>query len=53
MENSVGTIDILLNNAGIGGEPTIEETTETEFDRMFAVHVKGTFFARPRWWFWG
>ena len=45
MENSVGTIDILVNNAGIGGEPTIEETTETEFDRMFAVHVKGTFFA--------
>jgi 3-oxoacyl-[acyl-carrier protein] reductase len=34
-----------VNNAGIGGEPTIEETTESEFDRMFAVHVKGAFFA--------
>jgi 3-oxoacyl-[acyl-carrier protein] reductase len=44
-ENSVGTIDIVVNNAGLGGEPTIEETTEAEFDRMFAVHVKGTFFA--------
>jgi 3-oxoacyl-[acyl-carrier protein] reductase len=45
VENNIGTIDILVNNAGIGGEPTIEETTEVEFDRMFAVHVKGTFFA--------
>ena len=25
-------------------EPTIEETTEDDFDRMFAVHVKGAFF---------
>jgi 3-oxoacyl-[acyl-carrier protein] reductase len=45
IERQLGTIDILVNNAGIGGEPTIEETTEQEFDRMFAVHVKGTFFA--------
>jgi 3-oxoacyl-[acyl-carrier protein] reductase len=45
VEKSVGVIDILVNNAGIGGEPTIEETTESEFDRMFAVHVKGAFFA--------
>jgi 3-oxoacyl-[acyl-carrier protein] reductase len=41
----LGRIDILVNNAGIGGEPIIEDTTEELFDRMFAVHVKGTFFA--------
>ena len=40
-----GGITILVNNAGIGGEPLIEETTEEEFDRTFAVHVKGSFFA--------
>ncbi len=40
-----GGIAILVNNAGIGGEPLIEETTEEEFDRTFAVHVKGSFFA--------
>jgi 3-oxoacyl-[acyl-carrier protein] reductase len=41
----LGRIDILVNNAGIGGEPVIEDATEELFDRTFAVHVKGTFFA--------
>jgi 3-oxoacyl-[acyl-carrier protein] reductase len=41
----LGRIDILVNNAGIGGEPIIEDTTEEHFDRMFGVHVKGSFFA--------
>lgn len=44
-ERVLGSIDVLVNNAGIGGEPTLEATTEAEFDRTFAVHVKGTFFA--------
>ncbi len=43
--DQLGRADILVNNAGIGGEPTIEETTEEYFDRTFAVHVKGSFFA--------
>ncbi|WP_158816865.1 SDR family NAD(P)-dependent oxidoreductase [Methylocapsa sp. S129] len=43
--NKLGRVDVLVNNAGIGGEPIIEDTTEDEFDRTFAVHVKGTFFA--------
>jgi 3-oxoacyl-[acyl-carrier protein] reductase len=41
----LGRVDILVNNAGIGGEPVIEDTTEEHFDRMFAVHVRGSFFA--------
>lgn len=40
-----GRADILVNNAGIGGEPLIEDTTEEYFDRTFAVHVRGSFFA--------
>jgi 3-oxoacyl-[acyl-carrier protein] reductase len=44
-ERRLGRIDILVNNAGIGGEAPFEEITEQEFDRMFAVHVKGSFFA--------
>ncbi|MCB1445046.1 MAG: glucose 1-dehydrogenase [Rhizobiaceae bacterium] len=40
-----GRVDILVNNAGIGGEPLIEDTTEDYFDRTFAVHVRGSFFA--------
>ncbi len=43
--NRFGRIDILVNNAGIGGEPVIEDTTEDHFDRTFAVHVRGSFFA--------
>ena len=45
MERRLGRLDILVNNAGIGGEAPLEEISEQEFDRMFAVHVKGSFFA--------
>ena len=43
-EATFGRIDILVNNAGIGLDTTIEEATEASFDRMMAVHVKGSFF---------
>lgn len=36
--------DILVNNAGIGTSRTLEETTEEEFDEIFAVNVKAPFF---------
>ena len=42
----VGPIDILVNNAGVGGQGLlIDQIDEDTFDRMFAVHVKGAFFA--------
>ncbi|OPA72846.1 short-chain dehydrogenase [Paenibacillus selenitireducens] len=37
-------IDILVNNAGLGTSKTLEETTEEEFDAIFAVNVKAPFF---------
>ncbi len=41
-----GRIDILVNNAGIGGNrAAIEDVDRDFFDRMFEVHVRGTFFA--------
>lgn len=40
-----GDIDILINNAGIDRPGTIEEIDEAGFDEMFAIHVKGAFFA--------
>ena len=41
---ALGKIDILVNNAGIGQHRSIEEITVEDFDRMFAIHVKGSFF---------
>jgi 3-oxoacyl-[acyl-carrier protein] reductase len=43
-ESHFERIDILVNNAGIGIDRPIEEIDERAFDRMIAVHVKGSFF---------
>lgn len=40
-----GRLDILVNNAGLMFTKPVSATTEPEFDRIFAVNVKGTFFA--------
>jgi NAD(P)-dependent dehydrogenase (short-subunit alcohol dehydrogenase family) len=39
-----GALDILVNNAGIGLIKKIWEYTSEEWDRLFAVNVKGLFF---------
>ncbi|MEC5217607.1 NAD(P)-dependent dehydrogenase (short-subunit alcohol dehydrogenase family) [Actimicrobium sp. GrIS 1.19] len=36
--------DYLVNNAGSGAHASIADTSEEQFDRMFNVHLKGTFF---------
>jgi 3-oxoacyl-[acyl-carrier protein] reductase len=38
-----GRIDILVNNAGIFSYTRIEDCSESEWDRMMAVNLKGTF----------
>ena len=40
-----GKLDILVNNAGIIVVKPVGDTTEEDFDRIFAVNVKGVFFA--------
>jgi 3-oxoacyl-[acyl-carrier protein] reductase len=40
-----GRLDILVNNAGVMFNKPVGATMETEFDRIFAINVKGTFFA--------
>ncbi len=37
-------VDIFWHNAGIVGAGAIEQTSEADFDRQIAVHVKGGFF---------
>ncbi len=41
---SFGTIDILLNNAGMNIRKPFEAYSEAEFDRLIGVHLKGMFF---------
>jgi NAD(P)-dependent dehydrogenase (short-subunit alcohol dehydrogenase family) len=38
------SLDILVNNAGTGLYSLLRDTTEAEFDAVFAIHVKGPFF---------
>ena len=40
-----GKLDILVNNAGIAFTKPVGATSEADFDRIFAINVKGTFFA--------
>jgi len=38
-----GGLDVVVNNAGMQIEKTIADTTDEEWDRIFAVNVKGVF----------
>ncbi len=38
-----GSIDILINNAGIAHIGTADSTAETDFDRLVNVNVKGVY----------
>jgi NAD(P)-dependent dehydrogenase (short-subunit alcohol dehydrogenase family) len=40
-----GRLDILVNNAGLGTNHDALEATEQEWDELFAVNVRGLFFA--------
>lgn len=40
-----GRIDIVVNNAGIMITKPIEDITEPDFDKLFAINVKGTYFS--------
>jgi len=39
-----GKIDILINNAGTAIFKSIQDTSDEELDRIFAINVKGTFY---------
>lgn len=42
-KKELGQIDILVNCAGIGGDLAFTEMTVAAWDRMIAVHLRGTF----------
>jgi 3-oxoacyl-[acyl-carrier protein] reductase len=43
VEERLGPIDILINNAGMAATRSIEEITEEDFDRSIAVNLKSVF----------
>src|SRR5712671_3122502 len=43
--STFGRLDVLVNNAGTVIPMKVEETTLTDFDRVFAINVRGTFVA--------
>lgn len=42
--NRLGSLDVMIANAGVASYGPLIETTEEEWDKMFAVNAKGTFF---------
>lgn len=38
-----GRLDVVINNAGYGAPGKLEDVSEEDWDRAFAVHVKGAF----------
>ncbi|HZJ47900.1 MAG TPA: glucose 1-dehydrogenase [Acidimicrobiia bacterium] len=40
-----GSLDVLVNNAGLGANHPAEDVTETDWDEMMAVNLRGLFFA--------
>ncbi|MBR6407349.1 MAG: SDR family oxidoreductase [Clostridia bacterium] len=43
VNEQLGSVDVLINNAGISQQKLFTDVTEQEWDRMFGVNVKGVF----------
>lgn len=44
VENSLGKVDILINNAGLIIKKPVIEISEDDYDRIFAINTKAAFF---------
>ena len=43
-ETEMGTIDILVNNSGVGTTQLLTEVTEDDYDYVFNTNTRGAFF---------
>lgn len=48
LERGFAGLDVLVNNAGLGGGGSIDAVDEEAFDRLFNLNAKGTFFVTQR-----
>lgn len=44
IRDHLGSVDILVNNAGLGANHPAETVTESDWDEMMAINLKGLFF---------
>src|SRR4029077_6353897 len=44
IRENYGKLDVIFANAGLGNVAPLSQVTEEQFDRQFAVNVKGLFF---------
>ena len=44
VQDRCGSLDLLVNNAGLGANHPAEDVTEQDWDEMMAVNLKGLFF---------
>jgi NAD(P)-dependent dehydrogenase (short-subunit alcohol dehydrogenase family) len=44
VRNRLGSIDVLVNNAGVGANHPAEDVTEADWDEMMSVNLRGLFF---------
>jgi 3-oxoacyl-[acyl-carrier protein] reductase len=49
-EAALGPIDVLVNNAGVALNRSLEELTEADFDRTIAVNLKSAFLCTQALW---
>lgn len=47
--DELGTVDILVNEAGISGGPALIESSEDEWLKIIDVNLKGAIYALRRW----
>lgn len=43
VQERLGPLDIMVNSAGVAHVGTVEQTTEEDLDRLYAVNVKGVY----------
>lgn len=48
IEGDVGPVDVLVNNAGIGGNAAVRNVTDEFWDRVLSVDLNGAFYATRR-----
>lgn len=48
-QRALGRVDILVNNAGMAFASAVHRTSLADWDRLFAVNVRGTFLCTRAW----